>query len=715
MSCKGGSIMVNITTQMVQVFAIFVAFLALGFAAWLYAWVKSQPSSNARIAEIGEYIRRGANTFLKREYLVLARFTAVAAVLIFVLLPHPLWAENADITKNIWMTVSYIFGTVLSALAGKIGIQIATIANIKSAEAAQKGIKPSFMTGFRGGAVMGMAVVGTSLLGIAVVLMLVGDATSVLGFSFGASSLALFAKAGGGIFTKTADISADLVGKVELGIPEDDPRNPAVIADNVGDNVGDVAGMGADLFDSNVASMAAALVMATALGGIAGKNVIMVFAYAAVGLLSSIIGVATARIGKNGDPSKALNSSTYVTTAVYAVLTALATFLFGFEWRIWGATAVGLIVGTVIGITSDYFTNDNKPPVQEVAKASKSGPAFTILSGFSYGLLSCLPALIGIALSALLAFKICSPLGVATGQEAEYGMFGISMSALGMLSIVGMIISNDAYGPIVDNARGLAEMGGFGEKVIAITDELDSAGNTVKAVTKGFSISAAGLTVISLLGAFMSEVNTAARELGIIAAGESFIKNFDIMDPTVFFGLIIGVAIPAIFSAMLMLGVDKNAQRMVAEIHRQFDTIPGLKEGKEGVKPDYDKCIDIATSGALKELIPAGLVAILATIAVGFIGGARAIGGYLTGNIASGLLLALLMSNSGGTWDNAKKYVEAGNCGGKGSTAHKSAVVGDTVGDPFKDTAGPSINTQITVVSLVSSLLAVIFLQLSIF
>lgn len=715
MSCKGGSIMVNITTQMVQVFAIFVAFLALGFAAWLYAWVKSQPSSNARIAEIGEYIRRGSNTFLKREYLVLARFTAVAAVLIFVLLPHPLWAENADITKNIWMTVSYIFGTVLSALAGKIGIQIATIANIKSAEAAQKGIKPSFMTGFRGGAVMGMAVVGTSLLGIAVVLMLVGDATSVLGFSFGASSLALFAKAGGGIFTKTADISADLVGKVELGIPEDDPRNPAVIADNVGDNVGDVAGMGADLFDSNVASMAAALVMATALGGIAGKNVIMVFAYAAVGLLSSIIGVATARIGKNGDPSKALNSSTYVTTAVYAVLTALATFLFGFEWRIWGATAVGLIVGTVIGITSDYFTNDNKPPVQEVAKASKSGPAFTILSGFSYGLLSCLPALIGIALSALLAFKICSPLGVATGQEAEYGMFGISMSALGMLSIVGMIISNDAYGPIVDNARGLAEMGGFGEKVIAITDELDSAGNTVKAVTKGFSISAAGLTVISLLGAFMSEVNTAARELGIIAAGESFIKNFDIMDPTVFFGLIIGVAIPAIFSAMLMLGVDKNAQRMVAEIHRQFDTIPGLKEGKEGVKPDYDKCIDIATSGALKELIPAGLVAILATIAVGFIGGARAIGGYLTGNIASGLLLALLMSNSGGTWDNAKKYVEAGNCGGKGSTAHKSAVVGDTVGDPFKDTAGPSINTQITVVSLVSSLLAVIFLQLSIF
>ncbi len=697
----------EITTTMIQVFAILVSFAALGFAAWLYTWVKAQPSSNKRIAEIGEYIRQGANTFLRREYVVLARFTAVAAVIIFVLLPHPIWVGN--IADNIWMAVSYVFGTVLSALAGKIGIQVATIANMKSAEAAQKGIKPSFMAGFRGGAVMGMAVVGTSLLGVTAVLMLVGDATSLLGFSFGASSLALFAKAGGGIFTKTADISADLVGKVEMGIDEDDPRNPAVIADNVGDNVGDVAGMGADLFDSNVASMAAALVMATALGGIASKNVVMVFAYAALGLLASIIGVATARIGKHGDPNKALNSSTYVTTAVFAALTALTTLLFNFEWRIWGATAIGLIVGTIIGITSDYFTNDSKPPVQAVAEAAKSGPAFTILSGFSYGLLSCLPALIGIAVSALLAYNICAPLGDG------YGMFGIAMSALGMLSIVGMIISNDAYGPIVDNARGLAEMGGFGEKVIAITDELDSAGNTVKAVTKGFSISAAGLTVIALLGAFMSEVNTAAVDLGLVAAGETLVKNFDVMNPTVFFGLIIGVSIPAVFSAMLMLGVDKNAQRMVAEIHRQFDTIPGLKEGREDAKPDYDKCIDIATTGALKELIPAGAVAIVSTVLVGLIGGVQAIGGFLTGNIASGLLLALLMSNAGGTWDNAKKYVESGNCGGKGSVAHKAAVVGDTVGDPFKDTAGPSINTQITVVSLVSSLLSVIFLQFSIF
>lgn len=695
--------MFEITTQAVQIVSIVISVLALGVAAWLYTWVKSQPSSNARIAEIGEYIRNGANTFLKREYLVLTRFTAIAAVLIVILLPKPIWSTS-NISENIFMAISYIFGTVLSALAGKIGIQIATIANIKASEAATKGVKPSFMAGFRGGAVMGMAVVGSSLVGVTLVFMLVGDASAVLGFSFGASSLALFAKAGGGIFTKTADISADLVGKVELGMEEDDPRNPAVIADNVGDNVGDVAGMGADLFDSNVASMSAALVMATSLGGLVGNNVTMVFMYAAIGLLSSIIGVATARIGEKGDPSRALNSSTYVTTGIYAALTALATYVFGLEWRIWGATAIGLIVGTVIGITSDYFTNDAKPIVKAVAEASKSGPAFTILSGFSYGLLSALPALIGIAVTALLSYNICAPLGDG------YGMFGIAMSALGMLSIVGMIISNDAYGPIVDNARGLAEMGGLGEKVIAITDELDSAGNTVKAVTKGFSISAAGLTVIALLGAFMSEVNTAAAELGV--AG---ISNFDIMNPTVFFGLIIGLSIPAVFSAMLMLGVDKNAQRMVAEIHRQWDTIAGLKEGKEGVKPDYDKCIDIATSGSLKELIPAGVVAIISTVIVGFIGGVAAIGGFLTGNIASGLLLALLMSNAGGLWDNSKKYVEAGNCGGKGSPAHKAAVVGDTVGDPFKDTAGPSINTQITVVSLVASLLSTLFLLYSFF
>jgi K(+)-stimulated pyrophosphate-energized sodium pump len=553
---------------------------------------------------------------------------------------------------------------------------------------------------------MGMAVVGGTLLGVTLVMLITNNTTALLGFSFGASSLALFAKAGGGIFTKTADISADLVGKVELGIPEDDPRNPAVIADNVGDNVGDVAGMGADLFDSNVASMAAALVIASSLDKAAGNtmNASMVFCYAAAGLFASIIGVATARMGKHGNPTKALNSSTYVTTVIFGILTAIATYAFHFEWRIWGASAVGLLVGVIIGIASDYFTDDTKKPVHNVAKASESGAAFTILSGISYGFLSTLPAMIGIGVSALAAYKLCEPIG--TG----YAMFGIAMAAVGMLSIVGMIISNDAYGPIVDNARGLAEMGDLGDDVLEITDSLDSAGNTVKAVTKGFAIGAAGLTVIALLGAFISQVNDSAVALGLQG-----ITGFDIMNPIVFFGLLVGASIPAVFSAMLMLGVDRNAQRMVAEIHRQFREIVGLKEGKEGVVPEYAKCIEIATTGALKELIPAGLVTIIATLVVGFVGGVQAIGGFLCGNIISGLLLALFMSNAGGLWDNSKKYIESGNNGGKGSDAHKAAVIGDTVGDPFKDTAGPSINTQITVVSLVSSLMSTLFLTLSIF
>ena len=676
--------------------------MAFAFAAYLYLWVKKQKTENAKIQEVSLLIKQGANTFMRREYLVLAKFAVVAAVVILVLLPSPIWTGN--IVDNISMAIAYLCGTALSAIAGKIGILVATLSNGRTAEAAQKGIKPAFLIGFRGGAVMGLLVVGCSLLGVAAVLLVTGDSSILLGFSFGASSLALFAKAGGGIFTKTADVSADLTGKVELGIPEDDPRNPAVIADNVGDNVGDVAGMGADLFDSNVAAMASALVIAQSLSGTGFNNVSMVFCYAILGLFASIIGIATARVGKKG-PTSALNSSTYVTTVIYLVLTAIATALFpGFSWRIWGAAAVGLLVGVIIGITTDYFTDDSKPIVKKVAHASSSGPAFTVLSGISYGFISALPAMVGIAVSALIAYKLCEPMGEG------YAIFGISMAAVGMLSIVGMIISNDAYGPIVDNARGLAEMGGLGEETIRTADELDSAGNTVKAVTKGFSISAAGLTVISLLGAFMSEANDA-----LAAAGRELITGFDIMSPTVFFGVLVGAVVPAVFSAMLILGVDKNAQRMVAEIHRQFNSIKGLREGKPGVKPEYDKCIDIATSGSLRELIPAGLMSIIATVVVGFIGGPSAIGGFLLGNIVSGLLLALFMSNAGGLWDNCKKYIEAGAEGGKGSDSHKAAVIGDTVGDPFKDTAGPSINTQITVVSLVSSLLSSVFVMFSFF
>ncbi|MDR0951816.1 MAG: sodium-translocating pyrophosphatase [Oscillospiraceae bacterium] len=683
--------------------SIAVAVVAFAFAAWLFDWVKKQPSKNERIEEVSKYIREGAAAFLNHEYRVLAKFAGVAAILILLFLPSPIWSGNP--INNIIMALAYLGGNVFSAFAGKIGIKVATIANGKTAEAAQRGIRPSFLAGFRGGAVMGMTVVGTALLGVAVVFWITGDTTALLGFSFGASSLALFAKAGGGIFTKTADIAADLTGKVELGIPEDDPRNPAVIADNVGDNVGDVAGMGADLFDSNVASMSAALVMGVALDNLSGgtMNAAMVFCYGAIGLLASIIGVACARMGKNGNPTNALNSSTYITTAIYAVLTAGATALFNFEWRIWGASAVGLLVGVIIGIVTDYFTDDRRSPVHKTAKASEKGPALTILSGVSYGFISVIPALVGIGISALVSYKLCEPLGEG------YALYGISMAAVGMLSIVGMIISNDAYGPIVDNARGLAEMGDLGDEVLEITDSLDSAGNTVKAVTKGFAVGAAGLTVIAMLGAFISEVNAAIAERGLDIPK---IVGFDIMNPNVFFGMLVGAAIPAVFSAMLILGVDRNAQRMVEEIHRQFDTIPGLKEGKKGVVPEYDKCITIATGGAIRELIPAGLMAIVATLVVGFIGGVESVGGFLTGNIVAGLLLALFMSNAGGLWDNSKKYVESGHNGGKGSEAHKAAVIGDTVGDPFKDTAGPSINTQITVVSLVASLMSSLFLTI---
>ena len=674
------------------IISLFVSAAALCVAAYFYRWVQNLPVAEGNITDIGTLIRNGAFTFLKREYRVLTIFVGVVALIVFLIFPSPVW--NGNVVNNIIAALSYIFGSALSGLAGYIGISIATIANVRSASAARQGIVPSYMAAFRAGAVMGMAVVSTSLAGAAILYLATGNPQIVMAFSFGASTLALFAKAGGGIFTKTADIAADLIGKVELGIPEDDPRNPAVIADNVGDNVGDVAGMGADLFDSNVAAFAAAMIIALPLGQIE-----MIFCFAALGLLASIFGVLFARVGKDGDPGRALNGGTYLTCGIFVVLTLAATLLSGFSMRIWGAAIVGMVAGVIIGLTSEFFTGDDKKPVAKVAEACKSGPAFTILSGFSYGLLSIMPSIIGIGAAALAAYKLTEPLG------GNYPMFGIAMAAIGMLSVVGMIISNDAYGPIVDNARGLAEMCSLGDEVLEITDKLDSAGNTSKAITKGFAIGAAGLTVIALLGAFQEIVQSISGE----------IITFNLMNPLVFFGILVGASIPAVFSAMLMLGVNRNSQLMVKEIHRQFDTIKGLKEGKKGVVPEYDKCIDIATVGAIRELIPAGLMAIIATLLVGFIGGVQAIGGFLAGNIVTGLFLALLMSNAGGLWDNAKKYIEAGNCGGKGSDAHKAAVIGDTVGDPFKDTAGPSINTQITVVSLVASIAATLFVTMSLF
>ncbi len=665
---------------------------------YFYRFVHRQDSGSERMKEISNAIKVGAATFIRREYTTLAMFITVVAVLVGIFLPQPIW-EDHNRLLNLQLPIAYMFGSFCSALAGYLGLNIATQANAKVANAAQGGLNKAFPIGFRGGAVMGLSVVGVGLLGISSVYYLTGmegTIPAVLAYSFGASSLSLFAKAGGGIFTKTADISADLVGKVELGLREDDPRNPAVIADNVGDNVGDVAGMGADLFDSYVASVVAAMILGVGLdiGGSTSVYVQIPLVFAGLGILSAVLGALTVRVGKKGDPGAALNTGTYITCVIFGILTLLATWYLGYQWALWGATLVGLAAGIVIGITTDYFTSEDKAPVLKTAEASETGPALNILTGFSYGLRSIIWPLIGIGVAAAIAYKVCEPLG------GGYAVYGIALAALGMLSIVGLTVSNDAYGPIVDNAKGVAEQSGLSEEVIAITDELDSAGNTAKAITKGFAIGAAGLTVIALLAAFQE---LASR------AGQNVV--FDVMDPLVLLGAIIGVAIPAVFSAMLILGVGRNASRMIAEIRRQFREIPGLKEGKPGVKPDYEKCIDIATVGALKELMPASIVAIIATLLVGFIGGIKTLGGFLAGSILSSLLLALMMSTSGGLWDNAKKLIESGKHGGKGSDAHKAAVVGDTVGDPFKDTAGPSLNTMITVMSLIASLLAALIIK----
>ncbi len=661
---------------------------------YFYSYVEKQDSGTERMREISDAIRAGARAFLKREYTTLFIFVGVVSILLLLFLPTPIWTGN--LIDNVSLALSYIFGSVFSALAGYLGLTIATKANAKVANGAQQGLNRAFPIGFRGGAVMGFSVVGIGLLGISIVYALTSDPGIVLGFSFGASALALFAKAGGGIYTKTADISADLVGKVELDLPEDDPRNPAVIADNVGDNVGDVAGMGADLFDSYVASIVAVMILGAALSLNFGTQYIEIpLVFAAMGIFASIIGSFTVRVGRKGSPGSALNRGTYITCAIFGVLTAIVTYYIGYDWRIWGASAIGLSAGVIIGITTDYFTSEEKGPAQITAEASKSGPAINIITGFSYGLRSIILPLIGIGIAAAISYMLLEPLGGVT-----FGVFGISMAAIGMLSIVGLTVSNDAYGPIVDNAKGVAEQSGLSEEVIAITDKLDAAGNTAKAITKGFAIGAAGLTVISLLAAFQE-----------IASSAGHVAVFDIMDPLVLMGMLIGVAIPAVFSAMLMLGVGKNAERMIAEIRRQFKEIPGLREGKQGVKPDYAKCVDIATVGAIRELMPASIVIIVATLVVGFVGGIQALGGFLAGAILSSLLLALLMSNAGGLWDNAKKLIETGVHGGKGSEAHKAAVVGDTVGDPFKDTAGPSLNTMITVMSLVASLFAALIVE----
>ena len=650
-------------------------------AIYLYFYVNRQSSGTDKMKEIAGAIQEGAKAFLKVEFKYLAAFVVVVAAVLAIFL-DPI------------MAVAYVFGSVCSAVAGYLGMAVALKANVKSAFAAKQGLNKAFPIAFRGGAVMGLAVVGLALLGLSAVYALTGDPKIVLGFSFGASAVALFAKVGGGIYTKTADVGADLVGKVEMNIPEDDPRNPAVIADNVGDNVGDVAGMGADLFDSYVASIMAVMILGFIPGLTSFDNILVnaPLIFAGLGIVASILGVAIVRVGKKGNPGKALNMGTYLTCIIFGALTLLVTLYLDIGdigYGIWGAAVIGLGAGVIIGITTDYFTSIDKTPVIKTAEASQTGAAVNIITGFSYGLLSIFPPLLGIALASFGAYTVAEAYGVS-------GVYGIGMAAVGMLSIVGMIVAGDAFGPIADNAGGIAEQAGLEENVLDITAKLDAAGNTSKAITKGFAIGAAGLTVIALLAAFQEIVQNATGK----------IITFNLMDPLVLTGALIGLAIPAVFSALVMLSVGKNAFRMIEEIRRQFRDIPGLKEGKEGVKPDYKTCVDIATKGALKEMLLPSVLSIAVTLAVGFIGGIQALGGYLAGSIFSGLIFALFMSNAGGLWDNAKKYIEAGAFGGKGSDPHKAAVIGDTVGDPFKDTAGPSLNTMITVMALVASVFA---------
>ncbi|MBS7619974.1 sodium-translocating pyrophosphatase [Candidatus Bathyarchaeota archaeon] len=662
-------------------------------AVYFNRYIKRQEQGTDRMRFVAEAIKEGAKAFLNRMYRTLLIFVAAISILLLIFLPQPIWSSQTPL-NNIKLTLAYLFGSFCSALAGYLGMDVATDANLRSANAARKGLAKSFQIAFRGGAVMGLSVVGLALLGVSIIYLLTGDASMITGFSFGASAMALFAKAGGGIYTKTADIGADLVGKVEMDLPEDDPRNPAVVADNVGDNVGDVAGMGADLFDSYVASLMATIVLGSVFGGQL-KSLSLVFA--GVGCFAAIIGALSVKVGETSDPGKILNRGTYLTCAIYASLTLISSYLLKYDYRIWGASTTGLLVGIVIGVTSDYFTSINRTPARKTAEASVTGTAINIITGYSYGLLSVFPPLIGIGLAALVSYNLCSSIG------PEYGVYGVGAAAFGMLSIVGMVVTNDSFGPIGDNAKGIAEQSSLELEMIDILDKLDAAGNTSKAITKGFAIGAAGLTVISILAAFKE---VAEEKLGTTIM-------FDLMDPLVLVGALIGLAIPAIFSAQVMLGVGKNAFKMIEEVRRQFREISGLREGREGVKPDYARCVDIATKGALRELMPASIVAITTTLLVGLVFGIKALGGYLSGAIFSGLVFALLMSNAGALWDNAKKYIEEGALGGKGSEAHKAAVVGDTVGDPFKDTAGPSLNTLITVMGLVANVFLPLFIAFS--